>query len=397
MKNNNAISHRVQSVPPSGIRRFFDIAATMKDVISLGIGEPDFVTPQKISRAGVESIERGETHYTSNSGTIELRRALAEHLAKRYKVSYDPETELLVTVGVSEALHCAMLATIDPGDEVIVPEPSFVAYKPSVIFAGGNPVVVETHVENDFQVTADEIERAITPRTKGLLIGYPNNPTGAVMTRQRLLDVARLAEKHKLLVFSDEIYDRLVYGIDHTCFASLPNTLAPHASAGVRDRTILLGGFSKDYAMTGWRVGYVCANAEILAAVRKVHQYIIMSAPTMGQVAALEGLLHAEEDVQAMVREYDQRRQVVVSGFRTIGLPTFEPRGAFYAFPDVRGTGLTSEQFAEKLLTDEHVAVVPGDAFGACGAGFVRACYATSMANIEEALTRIERFVKRHQ
>ncbi len=386
MKNNHLTSERVRSVPPSGIRRFFDIAATMKDVISLGIGEPDFITPKKISRAGIESIERGETHYTSNSGTVELRRALSDHLAKRYNVHYDPETEILITVGVSEALHCAMLATIDPGDEVIVPEPSFVAYKPSVIFAGGIPVVVETHVENDFQVTAEEIERAITPRTKGLLIGYPNNPTGAVMTRERLLEVARLAEKHNLLVFSDEIYDRLVYGIDHTCFASLPN---------MRERTVLLGGFSKDYAMTGWRVGYGCANAEINEAIRKVHQYIIMSAPTMGQVAALEGLLHAEEDVKGMVREYDQRRQVIVSGFRSIGLPTFEPRGAFYAFPDVRGTGLTSEQFAEKLLNDEHVAVVPGDAFGACGAGFVRACYATSMANIEEALTRIERFVKR--
>ncbi len=388
MKNNHLTSERVRSVPPSGIRRFFDIAATMKDVISLGIGEPDFITPKKISRAGIESIERGETHYTSNSGTVELRRALSDHLAKRYNVHYDPETEILITVGVSEALHCAMLATIDPGDEVIVPEPSFVAYKPSVIFAGGIPVVVETHVENDFQVTAEEIERAITPRTKGLLIGYPNNPTGAVMTRERLLEVARLAEKHNLLVFSDEIYDRLVYGIDHTCFASLPN---------MRERTVLLGGFSKDYAMTGWRVGYGCANAEIHEAIRKVHQYIIMSAPTMGQVAALEGLLHAEEDVKGMVREYDQRRQVIVSGFRSIGLPTFEPRGAFYAFPDVRGTGLTSEQFAEKLLNDEHVAVVPGDAFGACGAGFVRACYATSMANIEEALTRIERFVNHHR
>lgn len=386
MKNNNTISQRVQSVPPSGIRRFFDIAATMKDVISLGIGEPDFVTPKKISRAGIESIERGDTHYTSNSGTVELRQALADHLEKRYQVRYNPETELLITVGVSEALHCAMLATIDPGDEVIVAEPSYVAYKPSVVFAGGSPVVVETRVENDFQVTAEEFERVITPRTKGVLIGYPNNPTGAVMTRERLLEVARLAAKHDLLVFSDEIYDRLVYGIDHTCFASLPD---------MRERTVLLGGFSKDYAMTGWRVGYVCANAEILAAIRKVHQYIIMSAPTMGQVAALEGLLHAEEDVQAMVREYDQRRQVIVSGFRTIGLPTFEPRGAFYAFPDVRGTGLTSELFAEKLLTAEHVAVVPGDAFGTSGAGFVRACYATSMANIEEALTRIERFVKK--
>lgn len=388
MNKKNVVSERIRAIPPSGIRRFFDIAATMKDVISLGIGEPDFVTPPKISRAGIESIQSGDTKYTSNSGTIELRRGLSEHLAKLYSVRYDPETEILITVGVSEALHCAMLATINPGDEVIVPEPSYVAYKPSVMFAGGTPVVIATRVENDFQVTAEEIERAITPRTKGILIGYPNNPTGAVMTRERLLDVARLAEKHDLLVYSDEIYDRLVYGIEHTCFAGLPN---------MRERTMLLGGFSKDYAMTGWRVGYVCGNAEIIAAIRKVHQYIIMSAPTMGQVAALEGLQNADGDVRAMVKEYDQRRQTIVSGFRSIGLPTFEPRGAFYAFPDVRGTGMTSDQFAENLLNAEHVAVIPGEAFGASGAGFVRACYATSMANIEEALTRIERFVKKQK
>ncbi|MBI3913280.1 MAG: aminotransferase class I/II-fold pyridoxal phosphate-dependent enzyme, partial [Chloroflexi bacterium] len=250
MKNSN-LSQRVNSVPPSGIRRFFDIAATMKDVISLGIGEPDFVTPDKIRRAGLESIERGETKYTSNSGTVELRRALSDHLAKLYGVRYDPETEILITVGVSEALHCAMLATIDPGNEVIVPEPCFVAYKPSVIFAGGHAVVVATRVENDFQVTAEEIERALTPRTKGLLIGYPNNPTGAVMSRENLLQVARLAEKNNLLIYSDEIYDRLVYGVEHVCFAALPQ---------MRERTILLGGFSKDYAMTGWRVGYACGN-----------------------------------------------------------------------------------------------------------------------------------------
>lgn len=388
MKQTNIVSERVRAVPPSGIRRFFDIAATMKDVISLGIGEPDFVTPPKISRAGVESIQSGDTKYTSNSGTLELRRALSVHVGQMYAVQYDPEAEILITVGVSEALHCAMLATIDPGDEVIVPEPSYVAYKPSVMFAGGTPVVIPTRVENDFQVTAAEIERAITPRTKGILIGYPNNPTGAVMTRERLLEVARLAEKHDLLVYSDEIYDRLVYGIEHTCFAALPN---------MRERTMLLGGFSKDYAMTGWRVGYVCGNAEIIAAIRKVHQYIIMSAPTMGQAAALEGLQNAEGDVRAMVKEYDQRRQTIVSGLRSIGLPTFEPRGAFYAFPDVRSTGLTSSQFAENLLTAEHVAVIPGEAFGESGAGYVRACYATSMANIEEALTRIERFVKKRK
>jgi len=384
----NPLSQRVQSVPPSGIRRFFDIAATMTDVISLSIGEPDFVTPDRVRRAGIESIERGETKYTSNSGTVELRRALSDHLAAQYRVRYDFEAELLITVGVSEALTCAMLATIDAGDEVIVPEPCFVAYKPNVIFAGGTPVVVETRVEDGFQVTGEAIERAVTPRTKGILIGYPNNPTGAVMTRERLIEVARVAAKHHLLVFSDEIYDRLVYGIDHVYFSSLP---------GMRERTILLGGFSKDYAMTGWRVGYVAANPDILDAIRKVHQYIIMSASTMGQVAALEGLLHAEADVREMVAQYDQRRQVVVAGLNQIGLPTFEPRGAFYAFPDVRPTGFTSDQFCERLLTEEQVAVIPGSAFGACGEGFVRVCYAASMANIEEALTRMERFVKRQK
>jgi len=383
-----SLSRRVQSIPPSGLRKYFDIAATMPDVISLSIGEPDFVTPDAIRRAGIQSIERGETKYTSNSGTLELRRALSDHLARHYNVRYDPEEEILITVGVSEALHGAMLATIDPGDEVIVAEPCFVAYKPSVVFADGTPVVVATCVEDDFQVTGAALARAITPRTKAILIGYPNNPTGAVMSRERLLDVARIAEKHNLLVFSDEIYDRLVYGVEHLCFAALPE---------MRDRTILLGGFSKDYAMTGWRIGYVCAHAEILGAIHKVHQYIIMSAPTMGQAGAREGLVRAEANVQEMIRSYDQRRQVVVSGLNAIGLTTFTPRGAFYAFPDIRRTGLTSDQFCEKLLMEEHVAVVPGRAFGACGEGFARLCYAASMANIEEALTRMERFVKRQR
>jgi aminotransferase len=269
-----------------------------------------------------------------------------------------------------------------------VVEPCFVAYKPSVMLAGGTPVVIETRVENDFQVTGEDLERAVTPKTKAILMGYPSNPTGAVMTRERLLEVARVAEKHDLLVFSDELYDRLVYGVEHVCFASLPEMWA---------RTILLGGFSKDYAMTGWRVGYVCANREILAAISKVHQYIIMSAPTMGQVAALEGLLNGESYVQEMVRSYDQRRQVIVAGLNAIGLPTFEPHGAFYAFPNIARTGLTSAEFSERLLIEEQVAVVPGSAFGASGEGFVRAVYAASMANIEEALTRIERFVKKRK
>ncbi len=379
------LSQRVQSVPPSGIRRFFDIAATMKDVISLGIGEPDFVTPDVIRQAGIRSIEAGYTAYTSNSGTLELREAVAAQLNRLYGVQYDPENEVLITVGVSEAMQNAMLALIDPGDEVIIPEPCFVAYGPSVVFAGGTPVYVSTRVEDNFQVTADTIEGAITPRTKGILIGYPNNPTGAVMSRERLLDVARIAEKHNLLVFSDEIYDRLVYGTEHTCFAALP---------GMHERTVIMGGFSKAYAMTGWRLGYLAAPAEITGAVRKIHQYAIMSAPTMSQHAALAAVEHAEGDVQRMVGEYDRRRRVIVDGFRSIGLPTFEPQGAFYAFPRVDHLGLTSEEFAERLLLEQQVAVVPGDAFGPSGTGFVRACYATSMDKIEDALDRIERFVR---
>lgn len=379
------LSLKVNAIPPSGIRRFFDIAATMKDVISLGIGEPDFVTPAHISQAGIDSILRGDTHYTSNSGTLELRAALANKLADRYGVRYDPETEILITVGVSEALQCSMLSVIDPGDEVLVVEPCFVAYKPSVVLAGGVAVAVPTYVANDFEVTAGELEKYITPRTKMIFIGYPNNPTGAVMTRKRLQDIADLAERYDLLVLSDEIYDRLVYGVEHTNFASLPR---------MRDRTILLGGFSKSYAMTGWRVGYVCANPEILAAIRKVHQYVIMSAPTMAQHAALDALENGEPDVRDMVAEYDLRRQTILAGLNSIGLPTFEPRGAFYVFPDVRPTGLTSGEFSEKLLMDEHVAAVPGDAFGESGAGFVRMSYCNSMENLEEALTRIERFVR---
>jgi aminotransferase len=379
------LSQKATTIPPSGIRRFFDIAATMKDVISLGIGEPDFVTPAHISQAGIDSILQGDTHYTSNSGTLELRTALSDKLFELYGVRYSPENEILITVGVSEALQCAMLAVIDPGDEVLVVEPCFVAYKPSVILAGGTAVVVPTYVENDFEVTAEELERHITPRTKAIFIGYPNNPTGAVLGKPRLKQIADLAEKYDLLVISDEIYDRLVYGVAHTNFASLPR---------MRERTILLGGFSKSYAMTGWRVGYVCANPEILGAIRKVHQYVIMSAPTMAQHAALEALRHGEEDVRSMVHEYDLRRQTILAGLNTIGLPTFEPHGAFYVFPDIRPTGLSSNDFSEKLLMQEHVAAVPGDAFGASGAGFVRMSYCNSMQNLEEALTRIEHFVK---
>jgi aminotransferase len=381
------VSRRVAAVPPSGIRRFFDIVATMDDVISLGIGEPDFITPPPILQAGLRSIEAGETHYTSNSGTIELRSTVAEHLKRRYGVEYDARSEVLITVGVSEALYLALTAVLDSGDEVIVPTPCFVAYQPEVVFAGGTPVPLPTRVEDSFQVRAESVEALITPRTKALLIGYPNNPTGAVMTRQNLQALAQVAERHDLLVISDEIYDRLVYGDhQHVCFASLPGMLA---------RTITLGGFSKDYAMTGWRIGYAAAPAAILAELRKVHQYTIMSAPTMAQAAARAAIEQGEEHVQAMVAEYDRRRRLIVAGLNELGLPTFEPLGAFYAFPSITASGLSDEAFAETLLQEERVAVIPGNAFGADG-GFVRCSYATAYEKIETALERLRRFMQRH-
>lgn len=382
------VSARVAGVPPSGIRKFFDIVATMKDVISLGIGEPDFVTPAPIVEAGVKSLQAGHTSYTSNSGILELRELVSAQLDRLYSVKYDPGDELLVTVGVSEALLLALMATMEPGDEVIVPEPCFVAYQPTVVFGGGVPVPVPTYVAQNFQVTVEELEKARTPRTKAVLLGYPNNPTGAVLERSRLVEIAEWAAANELLVISDEIYDRLVYGIEHTCFAALP---------GMRDRTILLGGFSKSHAMTGWRIGYAAAPPEVLAAMRKVHQYIIMSAPTTGQEAAIEAVRSGEPYVEAMRQEYDRRRRTIVDGFNRLGLACFEPRGAFYAFPSIEATGLSDEEFSERLLMEEKVAVVPGSAFGQSGAGHVRASYATSLPNIEEALNRVERFLVRQR
>ncbi len=380
-----ALAQRVIDVPPSGIRRFFDILATMTDVISLGVGEPDFDTPREIVEAGVESLREGRTHYTSNYGTIELRRTLSAHLEELYGVGYDPNTEILITVGASEAVDLALRATCDPGDEIILHEPSYVAYVPAVVFAGGTVVPVATRFEDDFALDPVAVEAAITPRTKALFLGYPANPTGAVLDDAVQDELARIARDHDLLVYSDEIYDRLAYGTyRHRAFSSLP---------GMRDRTILMGGFSKAYAMTGWRVGWMCAPAAILEGIVKVHQYGIMSAPTVAQDAALAALQGGEPAVQAMVAEYDRRRRLLVDGLNRIGLPTFEPRGAFYAFPQITSTGLSSDEFAERLLREERVAVVPGSAFGPSGEGHVRMCYATAYEKIEEALVRIERFV----
>jgi len=382
-----ALARRVLEVPPSGIRRFFDILATMDDVISLGVGEPDFDTPRVIVEAGVESLREGRTHYTSNFGTIELRRALSRHLEARYGVHYEPTNEILVTVGASEAVDLALRATCDPGDEVILHEPSYVSYVPAIVFAGGVVRHVATRFEDDFALDPARVEAAITPRTKALFLGYPCNPTGAVLPDEVQDELARIAIEHDLLVYSDEIYDRLAYGTyRHRAMSALP---------GMRERTILMGGFSKAYAMTGWRVGYVAAPAAILEGIVKVHQYGIMSAPTMAQDAALVAVVEGEPEVARMVAEYDRRRRLLVDGLNAMGLDTFEPRGAFYAFPRITSTGLSADAFTERLLTEEHVAVVPGDAFGPSGAGHVRMCYATSFERLEEALRRIGRFVER--
>jgi aminotransferase len=384
-----ALSERVRNVPPSGIRRFFDIAATMDDVISLGIGEPDFDTPEAITAAGARALLAGRTHYTSNYGTIELRRAVSDHLDRLYGVRYDPDREILVTVGASEAVDLALRATCDPGDEVVLHEPSYVAYVPAITFAHGIVRFVPTRLEDDFALEPAAVEAAITSRTKALFLGYPCNPTGAVLPADVQDELARIAVRHDLLVYADEIYDRLAYGTyHHRATSALP---------GMWERTILMGGFSKAYAMTGWRVGWLCAPAYLLEGIVKVHQYGIMSAPTVAQDAALEALRTGEPEVVRMVAEYDRRRRLLVDGLNALGLRTFEPRGAFYAFPLVTSTGLSSEDFAERLLREERVAVVPGGSFGPSGEGHVRMCYATAYEQLEEALRRIARFVARQR
>ena len=382
------LSRSVAGLKPSGIRKFFDIAATMKDVISLGIGEPDFTTPGSILEAGIRSLRAGETHYTSNSGKIELRQAVAGNLKRLYGVSYDPVEEIIATVGVSEALYLVMTALLNPGDEVIIPTPCFVSYQAEVILAGGVPVEIPSRLEDNFQLDPECVRAAITPRTKVIFVGYPNNPTGAVAMRDVLNQVAEIAIEHDLIIVSDEIYDRLVYNFDHVC--------VPALSDEIKKRTVLLGGLSKAYAMTGWRIGYACGPADIIKGMVRIHQYTIMSAPTIAQDAGLEALINGEKYVQEMIAEYDRRRKLIVGGLNKLGLTTFEPRGAFYAFPKIAASGMDDEAFAEKLLLEEHVAVVPGNAFGKGGEGFVRCSYATAYEKIEEALRRMEKFMNRH-
>lgn len=383
-----SISNRLNVVSASGIRRFFELIASTEGVISLGVGEPDFTTPNRIRQAAIKSIEEGLTAYTSNYGMQELREATAAHLERLYGVVYNPDTEIIMTTGVSEALNLATQAILDHGDEVISSDPGYVAYMPTVVFAGGEYIKVPTSAENGFKLDAADLEAAITPRTKAVLLGYPANPTGAVMDRAGLEAIARVVERHDLFVISDEIYDRLVYGVEHVCFSSIP---------GMKERTILLGGFSKTYAMTGWRLGWVCAPSHLIDAMMKVHQYIMMSAPTAAQYAAIEALTAGEEDAQGMIGEYARRRELVIQCCRQMGLELVEPQGAFYAFPCIKSSGLDDEQFAERLLLEEKVAVVPGSAFGEGGRGHIRICYAQNYDLLEEALERMAKFVARHR
>ena len=379
-------SDRVARLSASGIRRFFDLAAGVEGVISLGVGEPDFVTPKPFRDAAIKSIADGKTQYTSNYGILALREAIAAHTAKRRGVTYDPLGEILVTVGVSEAVDLALRATLNEGDEVIVADPSYVAYVPGIVLAGGVPVAVPTGAENDFRLLPGDVRRAVTPRTRAILLGFPNNPTGAVLTALDVAGIAAIAREHDLLVYADEIYDRLVYGAPHRSILDEP---------GMKERTVYLAGFSKAYAMTGWRVGYACAPAEIIEQMMKIHQYTVMCVPTAAQYAALEAITNGESDVQRMVVEYDRRRKRMYERFNAMGLECFEPRGAFYCFPNVTSTGLTDDVFCERLLKEERVVVVPGNAFGERGVGHVRACYAASLEKIDEACDRIERFVGR--
>lgn len=383
---NNYLSPLVKSIPPSGIRRFFDLVAQSEGVISLGVGEPDYVTPWHIREECFYSLEKGYTMYTSNAGLPELREEIAAYEKRKIGVEYNPRDEVLVTVGVSEALDLALRVLLEPGDEVLVPEPCFVAYAPGATLAFGHPVPVPTHDQDEYRIKPENLEKCITPRSKVLILAYPNNPTGGIMTAEDLQALLDIIIKHDLIVISDEIYSELTYQGTHVSIASFP---------GMRDRTLVMNGFSKAYAMTGWRIGYACGNRDIVGAMTKVHQYTIMCAPIMGQRAAVEALRHGEVEMRKMVDDYNHRRKIMVKGLREIGLDCFEPRGAFYCFPSIKASGMTSEEFCERLLTEEQIAVVPGNAFGRNGEGFIRCCYAASISNIETALERMGHFLRR--
>jgi len=375
----------VQAIPPSGIRKFFDLVSGSKDIISLGVGEPDFVTPWRFRDAAVNGLEQGRTTYTHNAGLPELREAIAEYMDTQFGVKYEPSNEVIVTVGASEAIDLALRALISPGDEVLLPEPSYVSYSPIAAISGGKQVGIETFAKDDFKLRPEALRAAITPRSKVLILCYPSNPTGGIMTREDWEPIAKIVEEHDLIVVADEIYAELTYGSKHVSFASMP---------GMRDRTIVVNGFSKAFAMTGWRMGFACGHPDIIGAMLKIHQYTIMCAPVMGQLAAIEALKNGLEEKDRMIESYNQRRRLVVKGFREIGLDTHEPKGAFYAFPSIAKTGLSSEEFAQRLLTEAKVAAVPGHVFGLGGEGFIRCTYATSVANLTEAIERIGKFVQ---
>ncbi len=373
----------IRNLPPSGIRKYFDMINEMENVISLGVGEPDFVTPWNICEAGIFSLEKGQTSYSSNAGFIELRKAISDYLDRRFLMKYDPYEEILVTVGGSEAIDLALRAIVGPGDEVIIPEPSFVAYTGCTLMTGATPVPIALQEKNSFKLTVEELEAAITPRTKMIILGFPNNPTGAIMTREELAPIARLLKDKDIIVISDEIYAELTYSGEHASITEFP---------GMREKTIMVSGFSKAFAMTGWRIGYVCASKVLMDAMKKIHQYALMCSPTIAQKAAIEAMNNGQAEVEKMVREYNRRRRLMVDGFRKAGLTCFEPLGAFYVFANVQGTGLTSEEFCDRLLLEHKVLMVPGEAFGESGRGFARATYATSYENIIEACKRIKAF-----
>lgn len=373
-------------MPPSGIRKYFDIINEMEDVISLGVGEPDFVTPWNVREAGIYSLEQGHTHYSSNAGFIELRTEIAKYLHRRFSLNYNPVDEIIVTVGGSEGIDIALRALVGPGDEVIVPEPSFVAYKGCTAFTGATAKVLDLKAEDEFKLTAEALEKAITPKTKVVIIPFPNNPTGAIMTRDELAEIVEVLKDKNIIAISDEIYSELCYGEKHVSIASFPE---------MKEKTLVINGFSKSYAMTGWRLGYICGHPVLIEAMKKIHQYALMCSPTTAQYAAIEALKSGDKNVEEMCKEYNRRRRVLLNGFRKIGLDCFEPLGAFYIFPSIKSTGITSDEFCEQLLINEKVLVVPGNAFGDCGEGFIRVCYASSMEDITEALKRIERFVNK--